>query len=134
MLLSARLLNNVSSVNSYDSSFSTKFTEGDTVDIYLQLIDLNKDTSSNPSGRRFVPATGAALTVTVKSVDTAKTLNKVCTNPYSGDLSIWKFSLNSTDLAKGTFSLQLALTEGAVITRVRTDAALLVVPFTASYV
>ena len=135
MLLSARILSNLTNVNSYDLGQAMTFTEGDTVTVYLQLIDLNKDTGNKPlSGRRYVPAAGATLSVVMKSNNSAKTITKVATAPFATDLSIWSFNLLPADLAKGTLSLQLTLTQSTVATYGRADAALLVEPATASFV
>lgn len=129
MLLSARLLNNVFNVNAFDVALETSFTEGDQLTIYLQLTDLLKDPEAKPfSGRRYVPANGATLQVVIKSVDTAKTLTKIATNPFPGDTSIWSFPVLPTDGLKGSWSIQLVLTESGIVTRGRVEDALLVLP------
>lgn len=135
MLLSARLLNNVTNVNSYDTGLQVQFTEGDQLTVYLQLIDLAKDPDARPlTGRRYVPASGSTLQITLKSNDTAKTITKVASNPFSGDLSIWSFPILSSDQIKGTWTLLLTLTEGAVQTRGRIEAGMLVQPFNAAFI
>lgn len=120
MLLSSKLLYSVTSVNSFDYVDQLSFTQGDTVDIYIQLTDAAKDKLVNgfkPSGRRYIPASGALLQVTVQNIDQTKTVVKSAIQPFPGDLSIWKFSMLSSDPAiPGTLSLQLKLTEGSVIT------------------
>lgn len=117
MLLSARLLNNVANVNSFDYSTESRFTEGDALTIYLQLVDVNKDSNLKPAGRRYTPATGSTLQVTVQNLNSAKTLVKTATQPFTGDNSIWSFTVGATDGLKGTYTLQLQLTESSVITR-----------------
>lgn len=117
MLLSGQILDNVAGVNDFEVVPEARFTEADPVFIYIRLCDLNKDKNSRPAGRRYIPATGATLQITIKSVDTAKTLVKTATNPYSGDTSIWRIQLTAADALKGTYSMQLALTEGASVTR-----------------
>lgn len=135
MLLSARLLNNVSNVNSFDVSLQTKFTEGDSQTIFIQLIDLNKDPEAKPlSGKRFVPATGATLNVVFKSNDTSKTVTKIATNPFPGDLSIFSFSVLPVDNLKGSWSILLALSQGGVVTNGRVDNAILIQPITGAYI
>jgi hypothetical protein len=128
MLLSAKLLNNVGGVNTFDISQQTSFTEGDLPVIYLRLVDLQSKID------RYIPATGATLSVTFTNVDTNKTFTKVATQPFTGDKSIWSFSFLSNENVKGTMSLQLTLTEGASVTRGLVTSALLVQPFNSSYV
>jgi hypothetical protein len=138
MLLSARLLVNLTDANTWEPSDNIRFTEGDTPYVYFQLIDLNKDRSSQgfkPAGKRFMPASGATLSVSVNSIDTARTLTKVATQPYAGDASIWKFQLLTSDNLKGgTFSLILTLTEGIVVTSGRVINALSVEPINSAFI
>lgn len=121
MLLSARILQNVSGVNDWEHADQLKFTEGDTLYVHFQLIDSNKDRQNQgfkPSGKRYIPATGATLQATIQNVNSAKTLVKTAVQPYSGDLSIWRIQLTSSDaLSSGTFSVNLSLTESGVVTR-----------------
>ena len=127
MLLSAKILNNVANVNTFDISAQTTFTEGDLPTIYLQLIDSQSKLS------RYIPSTGATLVVTFKHVDNAKTFTKIATNPFPGDTSIWAFTFTSLDNVKGTINLQLTLTEGAVVTRGLVNTAILVQPFNSAF-
>jgi hypothetical protein len=135
MLLSARLLNHYANINQFEQALQLEFTEGDPVTVYLQLVDLTKNKENKPlTGMRYVPASGSTLSVVIKSVDGTKTLTKTATNPEAGDRSVWSFSLSSTDSVKGTVSLQLTLTEGAVVKRGRVDNALMAYPLTQAYV
>jgi hypothetical protein len=121
MLLSARILQDVASVNTFRPVQQLKFTKGDTLTIYFQLIDASLDTAGegyNPVGRRYVPAAGATLSVVVDNIDVAKKVTKTATKPFSGDDSIWSISIASTDvIPSGTASLQFTLTESAKITK-----------------
>jgi hypothetical protein len=128
MLLSAKLLNNVGGVNSFDISQQTSFTEGDLPVIYIRLFDKQSKLD------RYSPSSGATLSVTLTNVDTNKSVTKVATQPFSSDGSIWSFSFLSTENVKGTISLMLLLTEGASVTRGLVGSALLVQPFNAAYV
>lgn len=129
MLLSARMLLGTT-VNGMVTVEQISWTQGDTLDVYFQLVDLNYNPpayGSYPEGSRYVPAAGATLTVTMESIDTAQTiLNRVCTQPFVGDSSIWKFSVLSTDTISGTLQLRLTLNQGGVITRGKRDASCLV--------
>lgn len=118
MLLSARFLNDVANVNSFEYAQVGQFTKGEAASIYFQLIDESLDGALKgfqPAGRRYVPATGATLSVVVNSIDNAKKITRVATNPFPDDRSIWKLDFLATDTISGTATLQLTLTEGLVI-------------------
>lgn len=118
MLLSARFLNDVANVNSFEYAQVGQFTEGEATSIYFQLIDASLDGALKgfaPAGRRYIPATGATLSVVVNSIDDGKKITRVATNPFPDDRSIWKLDFLATDTISGTASLQLTLTEGAVV-------------------
>ena len=116
------MLNDVAGVNSFEYVQVAQATQGDTVDIYFQLVDAGKNQSSpnsfySPSGLRFVPAAGATLQVVLKSINDAKTINRFASQPYAQDGSIWKLSLLAGDELQGTFGLNLTLTEAGRVTK-----------------
>jgi hypothetical protein len=118
MLLSARILNDVANVNNFEYAQVGQFTKGEASSVYFQLIDTTLDGALKgfePSGRRYMPATGATLSVVVTSIDDAKRITRVATNPFPEDRSIWRLDFLSTDTIVGTASLQLTLTEGSVV-------------------
>ena len=118
MLLSARFLNDVANVNSFEYADVAEFTEGDPASVYFQLIDASLDKAGEgfvPSGRRYVPATGATLQVTIESLDDSKEIVRTATQPFASDGSIWKVDLLATDKIRGTANLRLKLTEGSVV-------------------
>ncbi len=130
MLLSARILENYVNNNTFEYATEARWTEGDAVTVYIQLIDLAKDRREhgfNPSGRRYVPATGATLVIAVDTLDDAKKLNRNAT-AVTGDGSLWRFTILATDNVRGTAHLRLTLTEGAVVTRGLLDSALSISP------
>lgn len=119
MLLSARILKDVSSVNSFEIAEVAEFTEGSVTSVYFQLIDSSVNPAScgfNPTGRRFIPASGSTLQCVVQHVDDAIKITRFATNPYADDRSIWKLDFFSTDKIRGTCNLQVTLTEGVVTT------------------
>lgn len=118
MLLSARFLNDVANVNSFEYAQVGQFTQGEATSVYFQLIDASLDSALkgfDPAGRRYIPATGATLSVVVNSIDDAKKITRAATNPFPDDRSIWKLDFLATDTISGTATLQLTLTEGLVI-------------------
>jgi hypothetical protein len=95
-------------------------TEGDSLDVYFQLVDLSRDRAVDgfvPEGRRYVPAAAATLTVVLQNIDDARKVTKTATQPYSQDPSIWKFSISSSDTIRGTVNAILTLTEGSKVTK-----------------
>lgn len=120
MLLSARPLKDVSDVNSFQHDLQLAWTQGDALDVYFQLIDASLDRPDqgfNPGGRRFCPADGATLSVVLENLDDEKKITRAATQPFEGDSSIWKLTINATDKIRGTPHMRLTLTEGAVVTR-----------------
>lgn len=131
MLLSCRILVDVASANRYSSSNQLQFTEGDQLTMYIQLIDASLDRADqgfNPSGRRYVPASGATLSVTFDSNDNAKKVSRSASKPFAGDDSIWSIPIQASDPITGTVNLRLTLTESGVVTRGIVQAAVLVRP------
>lgn len=128
MLLFARTLGDVQSVNSFGYVDQVELTEGDAVAVYLQLHD--KSRSACPPadpfsfGQRYCASSGAVLRVTMDHVDDARKITRVATQPFAQDASIWRFDLLATDKLKGTVSLRLELTEGIKITKGSVVAAL----------
>lgn len=126
MILSARFLNSVGSVNDYCYMQQVQFTEGDQLDVYLQLIDAAKMNTADgwkPAGLRYMPAAGATLSVTVDNIDDAKKVTRAATQPFPLDPSIWKFTVMATDVIRGTQNLKLSLSQGGVLTRGLVKAA-----------
>lgn len=123
MLLSARMLNDVGSVNSFEYAQVVQMTTGDQTEVFFQLVDASKNPPIasgfwSPSGLRYMPLAPATLQVVLRSVDDSKTVTRYATQPWpTQDPSIWKLSLLSTDPLEGTFGLQLTLNEGGRQTR-----------------
>jgi hypothetical protein len=119
MRLSARFLKDCSSVNSYESDTQWSWTEGDSPDLYLQLIDANLDLPTqgfSPSGRRYIPAANATLLIMIENIDDAKKVTRYATQPFPGDGSIWKLSILATDPIRGSPQLRMTLNESGKIT------------------
>jgi hypothetical protein len=131
MLLSARFLTQVSSVNAFNYADNAQWTAGDTVTFYFQLVDLTLDRPAQgffPAGRRYMPAVGATLTVTLSNIDTAVQIaNRSATQAFpTTDPSIWSVTILNSDLIRGTCDLVLTLREGANTTTGRVSAGVLI--------
>lgn len=127
MVLSARMLGNVDSVNDFSYVQSVEMTQGDAGDIFFQLIDLTKDSSLQgykPAGRRFMPAAAATLSVRLDNLDDNIALTRSAVQAFpTSDPSIWKISVLNTDTIRGTCALVLTLTQGGVVTYGRKECA-----------
>ncbi len=127
MLLSARPLNDVSNVNSFRPTSTAQFTAGDAASFYFQLIDKTLDLGNegySPSGRRYMPAAGATLSIKIQSINDAITITRAATQPFANDPSIWVVSLLTTDKLNGSYSMRLTLSEGSKVTNGFVDHAL----------
>lgn len=114
MLLSARPLNDVANVNSFEYADAVSWTEGDQVTLYLQLIDASLDTDTRgfyPAGRRYMPPATSTLSVQIQNIDSSKVITRTATQPFPEDASIWSVTVLSTDLIHGSPQLLLTLTE-----------------------
>jgi len=131
MLLSARMLDSVGSVNIFEYVDQVSFMEGDTVDLFFQLIDLSKDKAINqfkPAGRRYIPVAGATMSVVLDNIDDDIKVTRVATQPFAGDPSIWKVSVLASDKIRGTVALSITLTESGVVKRGRVETAVAISP------
>jgi hypothetical protein len=104
----------VSGVNDFLYSTQVEFTAGDATDIYVQLVDLEKNSAQYgyyPGGLRYVPLPLSTVQVTIRNIDTAKEFIRYATQPFATDASIWRFSLLPTDPVSGTLTIHFVLTE-----------------------
>lgn len=117
MKLGLTMVDNVPTLNNLKYINQLSVTQGETADLYFQLIDVDTKDQKNQWGNRYMPASGATLQVVIKSVNDANTLTKTATMAFpSDDRSIWKISLSSTDTSNmAGINLQGTLTEGASI-------------------
>jgi hypothetical protein len=118
MRLSAKMLKNVSSVNHFQYEDQAYLVEGQTNEIYFQLVDLDKLTYGKDSEAlpdhplRYMPASGATLEASFDSLYDEEKFTKSATQPFTQDPSIWKIELTEEELPKtGNFSF--VLTEGS---------------------
>jgi len=120
MRLNIRPLIDIMSVNSFEITSETSWTEGDVLQFTFQLCDVSLDTSAqgySPAGRRYVPAAGATLSVVLENVDDARKITRLATQPFAADGSIWSIPILATDKTRGTPQVRFTLTEpGGVVT------------------
>ncbi len=147
MLLTCRFLADVAGVNSFDAmAASISMNVGDTQGLYFQLVDASldrKDQGFNPSGRRYMPAAGATVSVAFTNTDTGPdvcvtefggsrinpsvpaNIVRAASNPFAQDASIWKVQLLGTDALNGTVNVAVTLTEPGSPNRVVTARGLI---------
>jgi hypothetical protein len=115
MLLSARVLKNLTTVNSFEHDETVQWMEGDSLTLHIQLLDAELDTDHEgfyPPGRRYMPVATSTLTVVLENVDDARKVTRVATQPYATlDPSIWAVTILATDLVRGAPQIRLTLVE-----------------------
>lgn len=126
MNLSIQMLTSVANVNNFDYATEVKMTKGNAKTIYFRLVDSEQHEDNTPAGLRYIPAAGATVSVDFLSLNDANEVTRLASNPFSEDTSIWSVPILSTDPIEGTVNLKITLTEGAVVTTIFAQAAILV--------
>lgn len=131
MYLTGTILKNVQSVNSFQRSTEVNVRQGNPSTIYFQLGDKDQ---VNALGEplRYMPASGATVTVSISSINSALSVTKTATQPYATDTSIWSISILSTDVLT-TGNLIFTLTEGATVRSAAILSAIVVESTNMSY-
>lgn len=114
MLLSARILANCTSPNEYEPRDYLEAAEGDSFELYLQLLDVSRDRADQgfyPPGRRYIPPDGVILEITFPHINSAKTVTRIAVPAFPGDRSIWKVPVLADDHLTGTRDIVLTLRE-----------------------
>jgi hypothetical protein len=100
----------------------TVIDPGETPTIEFQLVD-------SVSGNRYMPASGATMQITLFSTNNANMINKVPSQPFPLDTSIWQFSLLSTESQNvAGVNMLVVLTEGASIKKIWGKSVFIVKP------
>lgn len=121
MKLSAKILKNVIDINHFQYASEAVIVEGQSNDIYIQLID--KGWSLNPKKEHGVflehpiryisQATVIAVKANFFSIDDSQEFEITATQPFSDDKSIYKISLTSSQIPNaGNF--KITLTEDSI--------------------
>lgn len=124
MRLQAWALKNYNNYNSFEYTSQWYAQEGETNTFYLQLSDKNKDGLCN-KGLRYIPASGATLSVRFPSVDDDAEFSVSATQPDSEDGSIWKVDLSNSQVPRSG-NVWFTLTEGGVTRRFVAESLLVV--------
>lgn len=115
MRLNTKILKNIAGVNNWSYTDQASVQEGQSNDIYFQLVDYDqipgndKSVALPDSPLRYMPlGTIVTLSATFPSIDSAQEFSVIGTQPFPQDKSIWKVTLLSTQLPKsGNFKIKL---------------------------
>ncbi len=115
MFLSGSMLRNVQNVNSFIRANQISVRSGNPTTLYLQLTDADQIVSDNGDFLRYIPASGATMTITVDNISgTNNLINRAASQPYAQDPSVWSVTILSTDVLRNG-NLYGTLTEGATV-------------------
>lgn len=125
MRLGIRILNSSSSLNYLSYLNQAQISPGETATVYFQLVDLEQGT---PCGAlRYMSASGATVSIMLTSLDQAKNITKVASNPFADDRSIWSFTLNALETVNAAgVNMKVTLTEGANVKIAIAEAAVII--------
>ena len=92
MYLTIKMLENVANINNYDMVDQAIVFEGQVNSIYFQLFNKSKDL------RYMSQASSIEVSLIFPSIDDAKEIEIVASNPFPDDKSIYKIDLTSSQL------------------------------------
>lgn len=129
MRLGIRILNNTSTLNGLFYANQAIINPGETFPVFFQLVDLDLMGGANCPPQRYIPITGATMSIQLVSIDNSKTITKIPFNPFPEDRSIWAFNLSSSDtqMAAG-INMKVMLTEGTNIKIAIAEAVIIIGP------
>lgn len=115
MRLNAKILKNVASVNNWSYANQATVQEGQSNEIYFQIVDYDqipgadKSSALPDSPLRYIPqGTVVTLSASFPSIDSAQEFTVIGIQPFADDKSIWKVTLLSTQIPKsGNFKIKL---------------------------
>lgn len=115
MRLGIQMLSNSSTLNNLALLNSVTITPGEILDVYFELVDLDKQLVDN-FYQRYIPQAGSTLSVQFFSNNNIGNLTKPAIQPFALDNSIFTISLtaNDTGVIQGA-NMKVTLTEGATV-------------------
>jgi hypothetical protein len=128
-----RLLEQVLNVNSFYDVDRYEVIQGNQETVYFRLKVQKETTQDNKlQDMRYIPAAGSTVEVTLRHIDTNKTVTRIATMAFpSDDRSVWKFDILATD--RFAFdSMEVKLTENGVTKRVVGNSFLVSTPASGS--
>lgn len=124
-----RLLEQVLNVNSFYEVDRYEVIQGNAETVYFRLKLQKESTQDNKlQDMRYVPAAGSTIEVTLRHLDTNKTVTRIATMAFSSDdRSVWKLDILATD--RFAFDgMEVKLTESGTTKTIRGASFLLSTP------
>jgi hypothetical protein len=122
MKLGIQLLDSSSTLNSLRKITEQTIRQGETTDVYFQLVD------GEQANLRYIPGSGSTAFVEIPRFTEALptilnqrdvkdySVRQFAVNPFPGDLSVWKLPLTSVQTKNMMSSgMRVTITDGAVI-------------------
>lgn len=112
MVLVFKLLDEVRDFNTFVEVDRKKIVKGNPTSVYIRIMQDKSDTEK--ALLRFIPQSGATVTVKFNHIDSEKVLIRPATMPYPEDRSIWKVDLLATDTNISYSDIYVTLTQGSI--------------------
>lgn len=125
MILKFKILSQASSVNSFYEVDTHKIVNGNATSIFFRLIQDRSEI--NQDALRYIPESGAQVSVTFNHIDASKVITRVATQPYTQDTSIWKVDILATDQLSFN-TMAVTITEGSNIRTIMPSTTISVIP------
>ena len=127
MAIIFNFLEEVKDVNSFVEVPRLKLIKGNAQTIYFRLVQDRSGVEEHLAQLRYVPASGATMSVKFNHIDSNKVLTRTATLAFSpDDRSIWKVDVLATDKDIAFDSMEVTLTEGALVRSIPAGSDLLV--------
>lgn len=112
MKLALLALKNYNNINSFQEVSEISLQQGNSATLYFRLVDL--DQSQDGKYFRYVPTSGATMTVSLNNLDTNKIVTRVASmSAPSDDRSVWSIPVLSSDTFSKN-SLEATLVDNGV--------------------
>lgn len=108
-----KLLDSVTSYNSFCEIKTLEVVNGNQTDLYFRIIQKNSGSCEDCNNTRFLPSSSATLQLIFENLDEALQITRYATMVYpNDDRSIFKVTLLNTDKISG--SVKAILTDGGI--------------------
>lgn len=114
MRLSSKAILNFANINNFDFGNQWAVRAGDPNTLYFQLVDLDQMDPPTKSALRYIPASGAIVTVTFPSIDSAAVVTVTAALANAADGSLWSVALTSTQIP-ATGNVLMSVNEGGAV-------------------
>lgn len=105
MNLWIKFLSSVFDVNNFREDQGVKVIKGNPTSLFLRL--WNPDASL-----RYIPASGSSVSIEFENIDLSNSFSKIASQPFAGDMSIFKVILTAEETKKISNTVSASLTVG----------------------